>query len=90
MKVSVGVGEEAVSRLESNICGSAFSGRCSRVSHSHEAGMCFCLAYVVEWCVCVRAESKACKGPLSPLPSTPIPDGVSLGPLMNIDVWGHG
>lgn len=41
-------------------------------------------------CVCVCDESKACKGPLSPLPSTPIPDGVSLGPLMNIDAWGHG
>lgn len=56
--------------------------------------MCFCLACVVEWCVhmfvCARSVKGVEKGRLSPLPSTPIPDGVSLGPLMNIDVWGHG
>lgn len=44
-------------------------------------------AYVVEWrgvCLC------RIKAPLSPLPSTPRPDGVSLGLLMNIDARGRG
>lgn len=41
--------------------------------------------------VCGRAlNQRREKGRLSPLPSTPIPDGVSLGLLMNIDVRGHG
>lgn len=46
-------------------------------------------AYAVEWCA-MCAESKACNAPLSPLPSPPRPDGVSLGPLMNIDMRGLG
>lgn len=54
--------------------------------------------FLFGWCggmvcayVCVRTlNQKRKKGRLSPLPSTPIPDGVSLGPLINIDVRGHG
>lgn len=46
-------------------------------------------AYVVEWCV-VCAELKAFKARHSPLPSPPRPDGVSLSPLMNIDMKGRG
>lgn len=36
--------------------------------------------------MCARVESKAS---LPPAPD-PIPDGVSLGSLMNMDAWGHG
>lgn len=45
--------------------------------------------HAVEWCVAC-AESKASEAPLSPLPSPQRPDGVSLGPLMNIDMRGLG
>lgn len=48
--------------------------------------LCFA-ACAVELCV-VCDESKACEAPLSPLPSPPGPDGVSLGLLMNIDMRG--
>lgn len=47
------------------------------------------LARAGEWWV-LCSESKACGSPLSPLPSPPGADGVSSGPLMNIDTRGLG
>lgn len=40
--------------------------------------------------MCVRADSEAFKARLSPLVSPLRPDGVSLGPLMNMDMRRRG
>lgn len=44
-------------------------------------------AYVLEWRVLCQ---KYLNTLIAPLPSPPRPDGVSLGSLMNIDMWGCG
>lgn len=49
-----------------------------------------CVVLLMQWNGVLCAESKAFQAPLSPLPSPPRPDGVSLGPLMNIDMRGLG